>query len=246
MPNTVSAGSVKSESGRNAIVAARMISRPPIVGVPCFARCVCGPSSRMCCPNSFLRRNPMNVGPLRIAMIIATSAATRTLAISRSSSPRRPRVPPSASPSRARRHPGEARRAAARLLRPRPRPTPRRTRRASPPTAITCSIPSSRTSAPISAWYAGAPRTELRHLAEHRDAPAPGGRARPGARARRASRRGSRCSSRSAAGRRPEATAPPRGASRTRRAARRPAAGRRDARRDGDARSACSRAGAAR
>jgi hypothetical protein len=29
-----------------------------------------------------LRRNAMNVGPLRIAMTIATSAATRTLPIS--------------------------------------------------------------------------------------------------------------------------------------------------------------------
>src|SRR5579885_2136476 len=59
-----------------------MITRPPIVGVPCFSRCRFGPSSRICWPNSLRRRKAMNVGPLRIAMIIATSAATSTLVMS--------------------------------------------------------------------------------------------------------------------------------------------------------------------
>src|SRR5438445_183036 len=51
---------------------------PPIVGVPCFVWWCCGPSSRMCWPNSLLRRNSMNFGPIRIEMIIATIAAIST------------------------------------------------------------------------------------------------------------------------------------------------------------------------
>ena len=38
------------------------ITRPPIVGVPCFFRCVCGPSSRTCCPNFNLWRNGITIG----------------------------------------------------------------------------------------------------------------------------------------------------------------------------------------
>src|SRR5437588_11567372 len=37
--------------------------RPPIVGVPALPWCPAGPSSRICCPNSFARRNSMNFGP---------------------------------------------------------------------------------------------------------------------------------------------------------------------------------------
>src|SRR6185437_1223584 len=40
-----------------------MIKRPPMVGVPAFAACPAGPSSRICWPNSRLRRNSMNFGP---------------------------------------------------------------------------------------------------------------------------------------------------------------------------------------
>src|SRR5437588_4939819 len=58
--------------------------RPPIVGVPCLATWCWGPSSLMCCPNSFLRRNSMNFGPTRIDTIRATSAAIRTLVTARS------------------------------------------------------------------------------------------------------------------------------------------------------------------
>src|SRR3954451_15443517 len=37
--------------------------RPPIVGVPALPGCPAGPSSRICCPNSFSRRYSMNFGP---------------------------------------------------------------------------------------------------------------------------------------------------------------------------------------
>src|SRR4051794_15969715 len=42
-------------------IAMKMIS-PPIVGVPALAWCSCGPSSRICWPNSRSRRNSMNFG----------------------------------------------------------------------------------------------------------------------------------------------------------------------------------------
>ena len=105
-PKIVSAGSVRTLVARNAIVAASTIRTPPIVGVPCLPSGARALPRGSCWPNSCRRRKAMNVGPARIAMISATSAATRTLAISRRVSPRRPRVPPSASPSRARRRPG--------------------------------------------------------------------------------------------------------------------------------------------
>src|SRR5262245_32947914 len=54
-----------------------MIS-PPIVGVPAFAWCSCGPSSRMCWPNSFTRRNSMNFGPRKMQISIAAMPAIRT------------------------------------------------------------------------------------------------------------------------------------------------------------------------
>src|SRR5688572_7243522 len=57
-----------------------MKSRPPIVGVPCFTRCPAGPSSRLCCPSSFSRRNLMNFGPATIASSIPRMAARMTLA----------------------------------------------------------------------------------------------------------------------------------------------------------------------
>src|ERR1700759_1473363 len=54
-----------------------MIS-PPIVGVPALAWCSCGPSSRMCCPNSFTRRYSMNFGPRKMQISIAAIPAIRT------------------------------------------------------------------------------------------------------------------------------------------------------------------------
>src|SRR5918996_5209784 len=60
---------------------------PPIVGVPALAWCSCGPSSRICCPNSFTRRYSMNRGPTKIVISIAAIPAIRT-------SPRSIRSPP--------------------------------------------------------------------------------------------------------------------------------------------------------
>src|SRR3954447_19557040 len=54
-----------------------MIS-PPIVGVPAFAWCSCGPSSRMCWPNSFTRRYSMNFGPRKMQISIAAMPAIKT------------------------------------------------------------------------------------------------------------------------------------------------------------------------
>ena len=55
-----------------------MISRPPIVGVPCLTWWSAGPSSRMCWPNSFRRMKSMNFGPARIEIAIAKMPAART------------------------------------------------------------------------------------------------------------------------------------------------------------------------
>src|SRR6188472_2409964 len=52
--------------------------RPPIVGVPAFAWCSCGPSSRMCCPNSLTRRYSMNFGPRKMQISIAAIPAIST------------------------------------------------------------------------------------------------------------------------------------------------------------------------
>src|SRR3954451_9801192 len=54
-----------------------MIS-PPIVGVPALVRCSCGPSSRMCWPNSLTRRYSMNLGPRKMQISIAAMPAIRT------------------------------------------------------------------------------------------------------------------------------------------------------------------------
>src|SRR5690349_18399958 len=59
-----------------------MIS-PPIVGVPALAWCSCGPSSRMCWPNSFTRRYSMNFGPRNMQISIAAMPAIRTSPIPR-------------------------------------------------------------------------------------------------------------------------------------------------------------------
>src|SRR3954451_18327044 len=59
-----------------------MIS-PPMVGVPAFARCSCGPSSRMCWPNSLTRRYSMNFGPRKMQISIAAIPAIKTSPIAR-------------------------------------------------------------------------------------------------------------------------------------------------------------------
>jgi len=54
-----------------------MIS-PPIVGVPALPMWPAGPSSRICWPNSFIRRYSMNFGPRKRQMNIAAMPAIRT------------------------------------------------------------------------------------------------------------------------------------------------------------------------
>src|SRR3954453_3821681 len=58
-------------------IEAKTIS-PPIVGVPALVWCSRGPSSRMCCPNSFTRRYSMNLGPRKMQISIAAMPAIRT------------------------------------------------------------------------------------------------------------------------------------------------------------------------
>src|SRR3982751_4905391 len=55
-----------------------IISRPPMIGVPCLATCLSGPSSRIVCPYSLRRRNAMKRGPARIEINIAARPAIRT------------------------------------------------------------------------------------------------------------------------------------------------------------------------
>src|SRR3954469_13921335 len=58
-------------------IEAKTIS-PPIVGVPALVWCSCGPSSRMCWPNSRTRSNSMNLGPRKMQISIAAIPAIRT------------------------------------------------------------------------------------------------------------------------------------------------------------------------
>src|ERR671930_109239 len=51
---------------------------PPIVGVPALAWCSCGPSSRICWPNSRSRRNSMNFGDRKTQISSDAVPAIRT------------------------------------------------------------------------------------------------------------------------------------------------------------------------
>src|SRR4028119_429217 len=55
------------------------ITTPPMVGVPCLMRCVCGPSSRTNCPNFLLCRKRMKPAPSPTVTAKATAAARTTL-----------------------------------------------------------------------------------------------------------------------------------------------------------------------
>jgi hypothetical protein len=74
----VTAGTVRSEKIRNGTAIAIMIRRPPMAGVPCLTTWPFGPSSRICWPNSFLRRKSMNLGPERMEITIPRTPASRT------------------------------------------------------------------------------------------------------------------------------------------------------------------------
>src|SRR4051812_37168862 len=77
-PKTARLWASRSERTRNGTqIEAKTIS-PPIVGVPAFVWCSCGPSSRMCWPNSRTRSNSMNLGPRKMQISIAAMPAIRT------------------------------------------------------------------------------------------------------------------------------------------------------------------------
>ncbi len=57
------------------VTARRMIS-PPMVGVPAFFRCVCGPSSRICWVMLICRSHAIMAGAARNVTISAVSAAS--------------------------------------------------------------------------------------------------------------------------------------------------------------------------
>ena len=82
-PNTPTARGVNSVSSRNGTAIAVKMMIPPIVGVPALAWCSCGPSSRMCWPNSRSRRNEMNFGDRKMHMSRDAVPAIRTSPISR-------------------------------------------------------------------------------------------------------------------------------------------------------------------
>ena len=58
--------------------APRSITTPPMVGVPCFTRCVWGPSARTCWPMPSLRMSLMNGFRKMAVMMPATNTATNT------------------------------------------------------------------------------------------------------------------------------------------------------------------------
>src|SRR3954452_14235197 len=77
-PKTARLCASRSERTREGTqIEAKKIS-PPIVGVPALAWCSCGPSSRMCWPNSLTLRNSMNFGPRKMQISIAAMPAIRT------------------------------------------------------------------------------------------------------------------------------------------------------------------------
>src|SRR4051794_15521186 len=77
-PNTVRLAVSYWPRIRNGTPTARKTTRPPIVGVPAFTAWAAGPSSRMCCPNSFCRRYSMNFGPRKMQMSRDAIPAMRT------------------------------------------------------------------------------------------------------------------------------------------------------------------------
>src|SRR3954453_15615207 len=77
-PKTARLWASRSERTRNGTQIEAKTIRPPIVGVPALVWCSCGPSSRMCWPNSRTRRNSMNLGPRKMQISIAAMPAIRT------------------------------------------------------------------------------------------------------------------------------------------------------------------------
>ena len=64
----------------NGSAVATRISRPPMVGVPCFSAWLSGmsPGGRTNCPTSLARSQAMNLGPRNMRSVAAEMAAMRT------------------------------------------------------------------------------------------------------------------------------------------------------------------------
>src|SRR5215210_6218523 len=77
--NTVSVATLGRATTTSAETNPSSITTPPIVGVPCLMRCVCGPSSRTNCPNFLLCRKRINPAPSPTVTAKATAAASTTL-----------------------------------------------------------------------------------------------------------------------------------------------------------------------
>ena len=82
----------RSVSRRNGTAMAVKMITPPMVGVPALAWCSCGPSSRICWPNSRARRNSMNLGERKMQMSSEAVPPMRTSPISRPPRSARPAV----------------------------------------------------------------------------------------------------------------------------------------------------------
>src|SRR5215208_3456906 len=77
-PNTARLWVSRGPSTRYGTAIAMNTIRPPIVGVPALAWCSCGPSSRICWPNSRARRNSMNFGERKTQISSDAVPAIRT------------------------------------------------------------------------------------------------------------------------------------------------------------------------
>ena len=78
--STAMAAVLRVERMTNGSVMASRMSRPPMVGVPCFSACASGisPRARTNWPTSFSRSQAMNLGPRKIRSIAAVMLPMRT------------------------------------------------------------------------------------------------------------------------------------------------------------------------
>ena len=78
--STAIAAVLRVERITNGSVMASRMSRPPMVGVPCFSACPSGmsPRARTNWPTSFSRSQAMNLGPRKIRSIAAVMLPIRT------------------------------------------------------------------------------------------------------------------------------------------------------------------------
>ncbi len=152
----------RSSRGTRSTRRARSGARPSSAS-PASPSGAAGPPRGSCWPNSFRRRKSMNAGPARIEMISATSAATRTRAISDVSFAATASSPTAREPFTSTTSPGRSiaasASAASSAVASQRAETPFAASTypcASGPTAISSATPRSATASPTSRWYAGA------------------------------------------------------------------------------------------